>query len=531
VVLVLEDWQERLQALKARLVPASVVLAIEDHGLRGQVLEGDDAWAAALPQGICIQGQPTNGTALADFLGDLLLDHGLLTPRVRASLPPQAAHWRVIQWPLGEWPDEAAEAIRLLDPDLRLPFRLEEAYLDIQPLPGSPSQALLVAAPRRLVRDWIDVFDGAGAQLDRLQPTETVEWQALKTLLGPTDRGVLQVLVALEPTMSRLLLVADGLPCYERVLPSVGQPFQPESVIALVTAVQRCIQFLRQRQNLPMASQERWWLHGPLAAQEGLEALLQAGGVERLKRVDLPVVPVLAAPPGAGLDLLRERRAELGLAEPVPGETGRLLRRGSLIGASLLGVSLAALSLTAVRESGLGGQRQALQGLEASATELESALNQERLSRRRLEQANRALVSALVSLDSGSALLQALVLVTPAQVQLTEARVEGDGLSLKGLAADPQAYGRINALVLAIQQMPLFEASKVVLRKASRPEAAAAAGAASPAVGGEPTPVAFEIQAGFAPRNGVSDLATLQQLQADGLLRRLRVLQQQGVQP
>ena len=109
--------------------------------------------------------------------------------------------------------------------------------------------------------------------------------------------------------------------------------------------------------------------------------------------------------------------------------------------------------------------------------------------------------------------------------------MEGDGLSLKGLAADPQAYGRINALVLAIQQMPLFEASKVVLRKASRPEAAAAAGAASPAVGGEPAPVAFEIQAGFAPRNGVSDLATLQQLQADGLLRRLRVLQQQGVQP
>jgi Tfp pilus assembly PilM family ATPase len=204
-------------------------LAIEDHGLRGQVVEGDQAWAAALPAGICAQGQPTNGTALADFLGDLLLDHGLLTPRVRASLPPLAAHWRLIQWPLGEWPEEAAEAIRLLDPDLRLPFRLDEAYLDLQPLPGTPTQALLVAAPRRLVRDWISVFDGAGAQLDRLQPTETVEWQALQTLLGPADQGVLQVLLALEPTMSRLLIVADGLPCYERVLPGIGHVPQEEA--------------------------------------------------------------------------------------------------------------------------------------------------------------------------------------------------------------------------------------------------------------------------------------------------------------
>jgi Tfp pilus assembly PilM family ATPase/Tfp pilus assembly protein PilN len=536
MVLVLEDWQERLQALKARLVPASVVLAIEDHGLRGQVVEGDQAWAAALPAGICAQGQPTNGTALADFLGDLLLDHGLLTPRVRASLPPLAAHWRLIQWPLGEWPEEAAEAIRLLDPDLRLPFRLDEAYLDLQPLPGTPTQALLVAAPRRLVRDWISVFDGAGAQLDRLQPTETVEWQALQTLLGPADQGVLQVLLALEPTMSRLLIVADGLPCYERVLPGIGQPFQSEAVLSLVGAVQRCIQFWRQQQGGPLDGPERWWLHGPLAAQEGLEALLRAGGVERLERVDLPVVPVLAAPSGSGIDLLRERRAELGVPEPVPGETGRLLRRGSAIGAGLLGLSLAALAFTSVREIGLGGQRQSLQAQEASANQLDAELQQERLAAKKLQESNRKLVSALVSLDSGSALLQALVQVTPAQVQLTEARVEGDGLSLKGLAADPQAYGRINALVLALKQIPLFDGSRIVLRKAARLEAAAQgnpapAAGVSPAAAAPSPPVNFEIQAGFRARNGVSDLATLQQLQADGLLRRLRVLQQQGVQP
>ena len=451
---------------------------------------------------------------------------------MRASLPPRAAHWRVIQWPLGEWPDQAAAAIRLLDPDLRFPFRLDEAYLDVQPLPGYPARALLVAAPRRLVRDWIAVFDGAGARLDRLQPTEAVEWQALQTLLGPTDTGVLQVLLALEPAMSRLLLVVDGLPCYERVLPGIGQPFQPERVLSLVTAVQRCIQFWRQRHGRPLASQERWWLHGPLAAQQGLEALLRAGGVERHQRVDLPVVPVLAAPPGEGLDLLRERRAELGLPDPVPGETRRLLHRGSLIGSSLLGLSLVALSLTTVREGRLGLERQALVPQEVSATQLEAELNQERLSRRRLEEANRALVRGLVSLDSGSALLQALVLVTPAQVQLTETRVEGDGLSLKGLAADPQAYGRINALVLALKRMPLFQAPKVVLRKAARLEAAAAAsGAPAPPGSGGPPPVSFEIQAGFAPRNGMSDLVTLQQLQADGLLRRLRVLQQEGVQP
>lgn len=519
----LEDWQERLQALRARLLPTSVVLAIEDHGLRGQVIARDQAWAAALPYGLCQQGQPTNSTALADFLGDLLLDHGLISPRVRASLPPLATHCRVIEWPLGEWPDEAVAAIRLLDPDLGLPFPLEESYLDLQPLPGTPVRSLLVAAPKQLVRDWISVFDGAGAQLDRLQPTQMVEWQALRTLLTPADRGVLQVLLALEPTMSRLLLVADGLPCFERQLPAVGQPFQPATVISLVAAVQRCIQFWRQRQGLSQASPERWWLHGPLADQEGLEALLGTIGVERLQRVDLPVVPVLSAPSGTGLDLLRERRAELGVPEPVPGAVGRQLRRGAWIGASLVALSLVAMTLLMLREQSLHEQRQALVPQETSAALLEGALNRERQSRRRLEQANRSLVRALVSLESGSALLQALVLVTPARVQLTEARVEGDGLSLKGLAADPQAYGRINALVLALKRMPLFNPTRVALRKASRLDASGSVSASRS--------VAFEIQAGFAPRSGIADLATLQQLQADGLLSRLRVLQQQGVQP
>lgn len=527
----LEDWQARLQALKARLLPASVVLAIENHGIRGQAIDDDEAWATSLPDGFCTRGQPANGTALADFLGDLLLDHKLIAPRVRASLPPLAAQWRVIQWPLESWPDEAAAVIRQLDPDLRLPFPLAEAYLDVHPLPGAPSRALLVAAPRQLVHDWIAVFDGAGAQLDRLQPTETVEWQALQTLLGSDDRDRLQVLLALEPGMSRLLLVADGQPCFERVLPAIGQPFDPAAVISLVATVHRCIQFWSQRQGLPLPPQEAWWLHGPLAYQDGLLALLRSTGVERLQRVYLPVVPVLAAPPGEGFDLLREHRAALGLPEPQPEEARRLLRRGSLIGASLLGVSLAALAFTTLRESRLGGQRQALVPQEASASQLEGELNEERLNRRRLEKANRTLINALVSLDSGSALLQALVLVTPAQVQLTEARVEGDGLSLKGQAADPQAYGRINAMVLALKRMPLFTPSKVVLRKASRQ------GAADPAASGQmpgaagPPPVSFEIQAAFAPRNQLSDLATLQQLQADGLVRRLRVLQQQGVQP
>ena len=258
---------------------------------------------------------------------------------------------------------------------------------------------------------------------------------------------------------------------------------------------------------------------------------MRNSGVERLQRVYLPVVPVLAAPPGEGFDLLREHRADLGLPEPRPGEARRLLHRGTLIGASLLGVSLVALALTTLRESGLGGQRQELVPQEASATQLESALNQERLNRRRLEQANRSLINALVSLDSGSALLQALVLVTPAQVQLTEARVQGDGLTLTGQAADPQAYGRINALVLALKRMPLFTASKVVLRKASRQGAPDQAAAGQAPVASGPPPVNFEIQAAFAPRNQLSDLATLQQLQADGLVRRLRVLQQQGVQP
>jgi type IV pilus assembly protein PilN len=128
------------------------------------------------------------------------------------------------------------------------------------------------------------------------------------------------------------------------------------------------------------------------------------------------------------------------------------------------------------------------------------------------------LAKGLVGVSSGSALLAQLSAVTPAGVQLTEVRSQNNGLLLKGVAVDPQAFRRVNGLSLLLSQSPLFDAESVQVVKLQRDGAS----------GG---PVDWELSARFAALAPDQQLAVLQALQADGLVQRLRLLQSKGVLP
>ena len=105
-----------------------------------------------------------------------------------------------------------------------------------------------------------------------------------------------------------------------------------------------------------------------------------------------------------------------------------------------------------------------------------------------------------------------------AGVQLTEVRSQGTGLVLKGLAVDPQAFRRVNGLSLLLSQSPLFAADSVEVVKVQRDGA------------GE-GPVEWELYARFAALTPAQQLVVLQALQADGLVKRLQLLQSKGVLP
>jgi type IV pilus assembly protein PilN len=227
--------------------------------------------------------------------------------------------------------------------------------------------------------------------------------------------------------------------------------------------------------------------------------------------------------PGPELDLLRERREELGISALPATDTRALLMRGLGIGGAILGLVLLGCLGLRWRQQLLATERERLAPVQAQSELLQKQLSAERSERSALETSNRSLAEALVAVRSGSALLQGLVAVTPAGVQLSDAKVEGEALSLKGLSSDPQAFRRINALVLELQGLPLFDPAQVLLKKASRQERADAA------AGAGPPRVEFELSAGFRPRQSAADLKALQQLGAEGMARRLLYLQKEGL--
>lgn len=228
------------------MFPRQVLLELQDHSLTGQVvLDGKPepiSLEAPLPPLTLRNGMPLEKEPLGDLIGDLLVRDGLIDHFVLAALPPSAAHWRVVVWPFEDWPEDPAGALRQIDPPLNLPFSLDEAYLDLQPLPGSPPQMLLAASPKLLVDAWIDVFAMAGVQLERLAPSQSCQLAALADLLedAPTEQLV-ALLSAEEGGIHRLLLVRAGVPVFERALLSTGE--------GLVDDLARSIAFYRRQDS------------------------------------------------------------------------------------------------------------------------------------------------------------------------------------------------------------------------------------------------------------------------------------------
>jgi len=251
------------------MFPQQVLLELHDDGLRGQVVRDGKpepiSLEAPLPPLTMRNGMPLEKEPLGDLIGDLLVRDGLIDHFVLAALPPAAAHWRVVVWPFEDWPEDPARALRQIDPPLNLPFPLDDAYLDLQPLPGQPPQMLLAASPKALVDAWVDVFTMAGVQLERLAPTQSCQLAALADLLEEAPPEQLVALLAGEGTDThRLLLVRAGVPVFERALLSTGD--------GLVDDLVRSVAFYRRQDSA--VRDVRLLLTEAIAERSQLEARL-----------------------------------------------------------------------------------------------------------------------------------------------------------------------------------------------------------------------------------------------------------------
>lgn len=221
--MVFSGLQDRLAPLKSWLFPRRVYLQLEDQAFTAMVLDGDRvAWLerVLLPEGLCVNGQPTAVEALGDLLGDLLVERGYAGARVKAVLPRAATAWRVIEWPGAAWPESPELVVRQQQAELDLPWTLQDADLLLEPLLGDPPRSLLVAVQREVLEAWIEVCSQAGVALDGVEALPICLWRAVNPQLG---EGV-QLLLQLEEEQSWLLALDRGQPLGEWPLPPEGEP-------------------------------------------------------------------------------------------------------------------------------------------------------------------------------------------------------------------------------------------------------------------------------------------------------------------
>lgn len=228
------------------------------------------------------------------------------------------------------------------------------------------------------------------------------------------------------------------------------------------------------------------------------------------------------------LDLLRERRIELGLPAdpPRPPDPRRLLLIGAAVGSGLVAAAVGLSLLLRWQQEMLSNELQRLAPVQAQVEGLEAQLKGERATTEATRKANQQLAEGLVAVRSGTALMTDLSERASTGLQLTALKVNKDDLELKGRSSDPGAFERINALLLRLKASPLLDPATVKLGRAER---------AAPETGpkGRPSPlVNFELTAGFRePLTGAAQLRLLQGLGADGMARRLELLQRQGLLP
>lgn len=230
-----------------------------------------------------------------------------------------------------------------------------------------------------------------------------------------------------------------------------------------------------------------------------------------------------------GVDLLRERRLELAIPEPaqVQRQHRRQLGQGLVWAAAIAGgVSLLGLALS-LRHQFVLVSLDRVSVVEAKLAELQLNLDRSRQGVSKVQTENRALAQGLVGTRSGSALLRQLQLLVPQGVQLRDIKnPDGtDSLTIVGAARDPQAFARVNALELLLEQSPLLQADQVKLVKASRVPIEDR----DEELAGK---VLFEVSATLSKAlPAAQEAAILRQLGADGTVRRLQLLEREKLLP
>ena len=216
-------------------------------------------------------------------------------------------------------------------------------------------------------------------------------------------------------------------------------------------------------------------------------------------------------------DLLQQRRLELGLPlEPVPvSPLFSLVLKGGIAGVVLVMLALLTLVGLQHRQQLLQDEIDALNPVEKRVGDAKARLRSMNSRRSTLEQQTQSIAEQLVAVRSGSALLEQLRQVTPQGVRLVSVDANPSKLLIKGESQGRDAFERINALDLNLEALPDMLPDGTTVVKA---------------VADKQGRIAFTLEAKLDPSVKPTP-EHLRGLGAEGLARRLELLQDQGVLP
>ena len=216
-------------------------------------------------------------------------------------------------------------------------------------------------------------------------------------------------------------------------------------------------------------------------------------------------------------DLLQQRRLALGLPlEPAPAPPLLSLVIKGGMGAVVL-VTLVLLTLLGLqrRQQLVQSEVDALNPVERRVGDAKARLRAMTSRRSSLDQKMQSIAEQLVAVRSGSALLEQLRRVTPQGVRLVSVDANPSKLLIKGESQGTDAFQRINALDLNLEALPgmLLDGTTVVQAQADKQGR-----------------IAFSLEAKLNPAMK-STPEHLRGLGAEGLARRLELLQGEGLLP
>ena len=217
------------------------------------------------------------------------------------------------------------------------------------------------------------------------------------------------------------------------------------------------------------------------------------------------------------LDLLRQRRERFQLERPRVIPVRELLLRGGLIGAVAPLLLLFVALFLVVQERQLLKHQKRLEPIAAEHDRVDQALTEATQMLEKSRSTNSAIAKAIADVRSSSAVLAEVRQLVPESIALDRLEVKGNVLEISGYAQQPNGLRLVNALLLRLSASGFFGPEQVRLSKAS---VVVAAGQAK---------LQFSLVAGFAADAVSAMRSSLPRLGAEGMARRMAVLEQEGL--